>query len=48
MCYSYRGTLKITIHVFHFEPFNHTCADDERFMPISYNLLVETVSWHFP
>ena len=48
MCYSYRRVLKITIHIFHFEPFNHTCADDEKFTPISDNLTVRTVSWHCP
>lgn len=48
MCYSYRCVLKITIHVFHFDPFNDTCADDETFTTISDNLTVRNVPWNCP
>ena len=46
LSYFYGSVPQISIYVFHFEPLNHTCAEDERLMAISENLTVAAVSWH--
>ena len=46
--YFYQGILQISIHVFHFESFNHIYVDCEKFTAISDNLAARTISWHCP